>query len=66
MEKSNFEIIDQILYYQNPTFPDVWRIAVPDNLRPIILKENHGGDLPDTLPKESCMLHFVLAIGGLA
>ena len=43
MERSNFEIINQVLYYHNPAIPDVWRIAVPHNLRPILLKENHGG-----------------------
>ena len=43
LERSNFEVIEGVLYYENPAVPDCWRIAVPKNLRSTLLKESHGG-----------------------
>ena len=43
LEGSNFEVIERVLYYDNPAFPGCWRIAVPKSLRPTLLKESHGG-----------------------
>lgn len=43
LEKVNFEVIDGVLYYENPTVPGYWRIAVPKSLRLTLLKESHGG-----------------------
>lgn len=42
-EKTNFEIIDGVLYYENPSVPGCWRIAVPRSLRQTLLRESHGG-----------------------
>ena len=43
LEKSNFEVIEDVLYYENPAVPGNWRIAVPKCLRSTLLKESHGG-----------------------
>ena len=43
LEKSRFEVIDGVLYHENPDVPGVWRIAVPRALREILLKESHSG-----------------------
>ena len=43
MERSNFEVIDGILCYENPAAPGCWRIVVPKSLRPTLLKESHRG-----------------------
>ena len=43
LEKPNFEILDGVLCYRNPAIPDGWRIAVPQDLRSILMKENHEG-----------------------
>ena len=43
MERSNFELIDKVLYYENPAVPESWRIVVPKSLRSALLKETHGG-----------------------
>ena len=43
VEKPNFDVIDGVLYYENPAIPGCWRIAVPKSLRLTLLKESHGG-----------------------
>ena len=43
LEKSCFEVVDGILYYENANVPGVWRIAVPKALRDTLLKESHSG-----------------------
>lgn len=43
LEKSNFEIMDGVLYYLSPTLPDQWRLAVPASLRMTLMKEHHTG-----------------------
>ncbi len=43
LEKSRFEVVDGVLYHENPDVPGVWRIAVPRALREILLKESHSG-----------------------
>ena len=43
LEKSRYEIIDGILYFENPSVPGKWRIAVPKELRATLLSETHDG-----------------------
>ena len=43
LEKSCFEVVDGILYYENANVPGVWRIAMPKALRKTLLKESHSG-----------------------
>ena len=43
IERLNFEVIDGVLYYENPAIPGYWRIAVPKSLRLTLLRESHGG-----------------------
>lgn len=44
LEKSRFEIIDGILHFENPAAPGkLWRIAVPKELRSVLLSEAHDG-----------------------
>ena len=43
MEKSRYEIIDGILYFENPSTPGKWKIAVPKELRATLLSETHDG-----------------------
>ena len=43
LEKSRFDVIDGVLYYENPDTPGCWKIAVPQCLRLILMKEAHGG-----------------------
>ena len=43
LEKSSFEVIDGVLYHENPSVPGVWRIVVPKALRETLLKESHSG-----------------------
>ena len=43
LEKTRYEIIDGILYFENPSAPGKWRIAVPKELRATLLSETHDG-----------------------
>ena len=43
LEKSRFDVIDGVLHYENPDTPGCWKIAVPQCLRLILMKEAHGG-----------------------
>ena len=43
LESSRFDIIDGVLYYENPDTPGSWRIAVPRQIRLTLLKEAHSG-----------------------
>ena len=43
MEKSRYEIIDGVLYFENPSVSGKWRIAVLKELRATLLSETHDG-----------------------
>ena len=43
LEKSHFEIIDGVLYFEDPATPKQLRIAVPKELRSVLLSEAHDG-----------------------
>ena len=43
MERSRFDIVDGVLYYENPDVEGRWRIAVPMCWRKTLIKEAHGG-----------------------
>ena len=43
LEKTHYEIIDGILYFENPSVPGKWRIAIPKELRATLLSETHDG-----------------------
>lgn len=40
--RQQFAIVDSVLYYENPDFPEVWRIAVPQCMRETLLEEAHN------------------------
>ena len=43
LEKTNYDIVDGVLCYVHPDFPDNFRIAVPQCLQSTLLKESHDG-----------------------
>ena len=43
LKESRYEIIDGILYFENPSAPRKWRIAVPRELQLTLLSETHDG-----------------------
>ena len=43
LEKSRFDVIEGVLYYENPDTPECWKIAVPKCIRLTLMKEAHGG-----------------------
>ena len=43
MERSRFDIVDRVLYYENPDIEVKWRIAVPICWRETLIKEAHDG-----------------------
>ena len=43
LEHPLYELIDGVLYNENPAAPGSWRIVVPDVLRAGMLQEAHGG-----------------------
>ena len=43
MERSRFDIIDGVLYYENPDVEGKWQIAVPTCWRETLIKEAHNG-----------------------
>ena len=43
LEKSRFDVIDGVLYYENPDTPGCWKIAVPQCLRLTLMKEAYSG-----------------------
>ena len=43
LECSQYDLIDGVLYHENPNHPGEWRIVVPMALREGLLKEMHGG-----------------------
>ena len=43
LEKSRFDVIEGVLYYENPDMPGCWKIAVPKCIRLTLMKEAHGG-----------------------
>lgn len=43
LEKSRFDVIEGVLYYENPDMPGCWKIAVPKCIRLTLIKEAHGG-----------------------
>ena len=43
LEQSQYDLIDNILYHENPINPGHWRQVVPSALRAELLQESHGG-----------------------
>ena len=43
MEHSQYDLIDDVLHYENPINPGCWRQVVPLALRAELLHESHGG-----------------------
>ena len=43
LESKQFEVVDDVLYHENPAFPDRSCIVVPECLRHTLLKESHCG-----------------------
>ena len=43
LEQSQFDVIDGILYHENPTDPGNWKIVVPRALRDTLLTDSHEG-----------------------
>ena len=43
MEGSRFDVVDGVLYYENPDVEGKWRIAVPTSWRETLIKEAHDG-----------------------
>ena len=41
LEKTHYEIIDGILYFENPSAPGKWRIAISKELQATLLSETH-------------------------
>ena len=64
LERSNFEVIEGVLYFENPAAPDCWHIAVPKNLRSTLLKESHGGKFAGILQRERSLRPCGPGIGG--
>lgn len=42
LERQRYAIVDGVLQYENPDFPGVWRIAVPQCTRRTLLEEAHN------------------------
>ena len=43
LEHSQYELLDGVLYNENPAAPGSWRIVVPGALRAGLMQEAHGG-----------------------
>ena len=43
MERSRFDVVDGVLYYENPGVEGKWRIAVPTSWLETLIKEAHDG-----------------------
>ena len=43
LESKQFQVVDDVLYHENPAFPDRSCIVVPECLRHTLLKESHCG-----------------------
>ena len=59
LEKSNFQVVDRVLYYENPALPDYLRIVVPQCLRWTLLK-NHNDKFPGHFTERK--LHSTLRV----
>ena len=55
LESKQFHVVDDVLYHENPAFPDRSCIVVPEPLRHALLKESHCGRFAGHLSEKKCM-----------
>ena len=43
LERSQFDLIDGVLHYEDPKSPGLWRLVVPDEMKSMLMDGAHGG-----------------------
>ena len=66
LESQHYEMIDDVLYHENPNHSGRWCIVVPKNLRSQLLTEAHSGVLVATSQRRRYTIRYGEITGGTA